>query len=91
MALATNGAGGTIREKKLKDLGEIAETIRQLATPGMTPKALIQSVIDQHPEASKKEIARAALLSVILSTEFSPEETQALHDLAMDTRDDDTA
>lgn len=80
-----------MKEKKLKDLGKIAETIRHLATPGMTPKALIQAVRDQHPEASKREIARAAFLSVILSAEFSPEDTQALHDLAMDTRDDDTA
>ncbi len=80
-----------MKEKKLKDLGEIAETIRQLATPGMTPKALVEAVRERHPEASKKEIARAAFLSVILSAEFSPEDKQALHDLAMVTRDDDTA
>lgn len=80
-----------MKAKKLKDLGKIAQTIRQLATPGMTPKALVQAVRDRHPEASKKEIARAAFLSVILSAEFSPEDTQALHDLAMDAREDDTA
>jgi hypothetical protein len=41
----------------------------------------------QHPDATKKEIARAAFLSVILSAEYDPEDTQALHDLAMETRD----
>jgi hypothetical protein len=45
--------------------------------------------IPLHSNASKKEIARAAFLGVILSVEFSPEFTQTLHDLAMDTRDED--
>jgi hypothetical protein len=53
----------------------------------MLPKALIDSVKERHPKASKKEIARAAFLTVIMSAEFDPEDTQALHDLAMETRD----
>ena len=53
----------------------------------MDPKLLIDLVKKRHPTATKKEIARAAFLSVILSTEFDPEDTQALHDLAMETRD----
>lgn len=76
-----------MREKELREIEGIAETIRQLATPGMKPKALIAAVKERHPEATKKEIARAAFLSVILSAEFDPEDTQALHDIAMDTRD----
>lgn len=40
---------------------------------------------EKHSEASKKEIARATFLSVILSAEYDPEDTQALHDLAMET------
>ncbi len=78
-----------MQEKKLREIERIAETIRELAAPGMKPKALIDAVKLRHPVASKKEIARAAFLSVILSSEFSPEDTQALHDLAMDTRDEE--
>ncbi|MBB4291493.1 flagellar biosynthesis component FlhA [Rhizobium leguminosarum] len=77
-----------MREKRLRDLEKIAETVRSLATPGMEPKALIAAVRERHPEASKKRIAQAAFLSVILSAEHEPEEVQALHDLAMETRDD---
>ncbi|MBW6425711.1 hypothetical protein KX729_30430 [Rhizobium sp. XQZ8] len=77
-----------IQEKKLREIERIAETIKELATPQMQPKALIDAVKNRHPEASKKEIARAAFLSVILSAEYSPEDTQALHDLAVETREE---
>lgn len=53
----------------------------------MKPKALIEAVKLRHPSATKREIARAAFLTVILSAEFDPEDTQALHDLAEETRD----
>lgn len=77
-----------MQEKKLRETEAIATTIRNLAKPGMKPKALIDAVKERHPAATKKEIARAAFLSVILSAEFAPEETQALHDLAVETRDE---
>lgn len=76
-----------MREKKLKEIEGIADTIRELAKPGMKPKLLIDAVMERHPAASKKEIARAAFLSVIMSAEYDPEDTQALHDIAMGTRD----
>jgi hypothetical protein len=79
-----------MREKKLRQIEGMATTIRELAVPGMKPKALIDAVKARYPDASKKEIARAAFLSVILSSEFSPEDTQALHDLARGTRDSDS-
>ncbi|WP_426122786.1 hypothetical protein [Pararhizobium sp. PWRC1-1] len=66
----------------------MAVTIRELAIPGMKPKALIDAVKERHPKATKKEIARAAFLSVIHSAEYDPDDTQALHDLALETRDD---
>lgn len=66
----------------------MAATIKELVVPGMKPKELIEAVKERHPKASKKEIARAAFLTVILSAEFDPDDTQALHDLAMDTRDE---
>ena len=79
--------GVVMREKKLRGIEVIAGSIRGIAVPGMDPKALIAAVKERHPEATKKEIARAAFLSVILSAEFDPKETQALHDLAVETRD----
>lgn len=78
-----------MREQKFKETEQIAETIKQLAVPGMKPKALIDAVKERHPNASKKDIARAAFLTVIMSAEYDPEDTQALHDLASDTRDSD--
>ncbi len=78
-----------MREKKFKETEQIAETIKQLALPGMKPKTLIDAVKERHPAASKKDIARAAFLTVIMSAEYDPEDTQALHDLASDTRDSD--
>jgi hypothetical protein len=46
-----------MREKKLKELEAIASTIKELAYPGMSPKALINSVKERYPDATKKEIA----------------------------------
>lgn len=76
-----------MRNKKLRETEELANTIRELARPGMKPKMLIEAVKARHPAATKKDIARAAFLSVIISAEYDPEDTQALHDLAMNTRD----
>ena len=76
-----------MREKKLLEIESIAATIREIATPGMKPKVLIEAVRARHPMAAKKEIARAAFLTVILSAEVDPADTQALHDIAMETRD----
>ncbi len=78
-----------MHDKKLREIEKIADTIKGLATPGMKLKALIDAVKQQHPQATKKEIARAAFLSVILASDYDPDDTQALHDLAMDTRDED--
>ncbi|MGF9567682.1 hypothetical protein AAIH70_29735 [Neorhizobium sp. BT27B] len=79
-----------MRKMKLQEIEAVAATIRELAVPGIKPKALIEAVEEKHPEASEKEIARATVLCVILSSEYDPEDTQALHDLAMETRDDPT-
>jgi hypothetical protein len=79
-----------MREKKLREIEKIANTIRELAIPGMKPKALVDAVKARHPQATRKEIARAAFLGVILSAEYAPEDTLALHDIAVETRDDST-
>lgn len=76
-----------MREKKLREIEHMAATIRELAQPGMSPKQLIDAVRGRHPDATKKEVARAAFMSVIHSAEHDPKYTLELHDLAMETRD----
>lgn len=80
-----------MREEKLRETEKIAETIQRLARPGMKPKALVDAVRQIHPKATKKDVARAAFLSVIMSAEYDPEDTQALHDIAIGARDEDHA
>ena len=59
-----------MREKLLRDTVKIPDTIRALAHPGMKPKELIEQVKARHPDAHRKEIARAAFLSVIMSSDI---------------------
>ncbi|MBV7522193.1 hypothetical protein [Ensifer sp. ENS12] len=74
-------------ETKLRETETISETIKELAVLSMKPKALIEAVKARHPSASKKDIARAAFLTIILSAEYASKEAQALHDLASETSD----
>ena len=77
-----------MREKKYRETELIAATIRNLAVRGMNPKALIDAVREVHPKATRKDVARAAFLTVILSAEYDPDDTQALHDLAVETQNE---
>ncbi|MBO9135339.1 hypothetical protein J5289_20200 [Rhizobium sp. B230/85] len=77
-----------MRQTKYREMQAIAQTIRKLVVPGIKPETLIEVVREVHPNASKKEIARAAFLTVILSAKFDSDDTQTLHDLAVGTQDD---
>jgi hypothetical protein len=55
----------------------LSAALRSLAAPGMTPKALRAAVLAQYPDASKKEIVRAAFHALI--------ESQSQETLAVDT------
>ncbi len=55
----------------------------------MSPKELVDAVRQRYPNATKKEVARAAFMIVIHSAEHDPKYTQELHDLAMETLFDD--
>lgn len=48
----------------MASIEEIAATLRSVATPGMKPKALRAAIRERYPEASKKEIVRAAFYAV---------------------------
>jgi hypothetical protein len=61
-----------MREKKLREIQDMAVTIRELASPGMSPKELVDAVRQRYPNATKKEVARAAFMSVIHSADHDP-------------------
>jgi hypothetical protein len=76
----------------MSEIATMAETVAELARPGMRPKELISKVRKAYPKASKKEITRAAFYAVIRNAHGSGDGLKELHDLAMDTRnalDDD--
>ena len=72
-------------------LQELASTLGRLAVPEMKPKALLKAVRDTHPEASKKEVVRAAFYSVIALAGSDPEKADRLQDFALAKRTDDQA
>ncbi|GJD47289.1 hypothetical protein AFCDBAGC_5182 [Methylobacterium cerastii] len=56
----------------------IAATMRSIVTPGMKPKEIRSAIREKHPEASKKDIVRAAFYAL---TEAPVAGTEALADL----------
>ena len=71
------------------ELQAISQTILRLATPDMKPKKLFKAVREAHPDASRKEIMRAAFLAVIARSHIDPEGAKQLHDVVMDERGGD--
>ncbi|GJE78011.1 hypothetical protein [Methylorubrum suomiense] len=49
----------------MASIDEIAATLRTVAAAGMKPKNLLAAVRERHPEASKKEVVRAAFYALI--------------------------
>jgi hypothetical protein len=62
---------------------ELAITLRLVATSGMKPKALIAAVRERYPEATKKEVVRAAFYTVTDNEDINPEYLEALHSFAI--------
>ena len=48
----------------MASIAEIAATMRDVVTPGMKPKEIRAAIREKHPEASKKEIVRAAFYAL---------------------------
>ena len=65
---------------------KISQTVLRLATPDMKPKKLFKAVREEHPEASRKEIVRAAFLAVITASDANPEAAARLQDFALGER-----
>ncbi|MEE7462094.1 hypothetical protein MFUR16E_12725 [Methylobacterium fujisawaense] len=65
---------------------ELAAALKQIATPGMKPKALRAAIRELHPDASKKEIVRAAFYAVTETTSTDHHNVAELHDFALAER-----
>nr|WP_246681784.1 hypothetical protein [Methylobacterium sp. L1A1] len=48
----------------MASIEELAKTLREVAASGMKPKALLAAVRGLHPEATKKEVVRAAFYAL---------------------------
>ncbi|MVA38143.1 hypothetical protein [Agrobacterium vitis] len=44
-----------MREKKHREIENMAITIRELASPGMSPKELVDAVRQRYPNATKRK------------------------------------
>ncbi|MGU3421551.1 hypothetical protein [Methylobacterium sp. D54C] len=70
----------------MASIREIADTLRRIAAPGMKPKAIRSAIRERHPEASKKEIVRAAFYAVTEGPTATEGATAELHDFALAER-----
>ncbi|SFK28262.1 hypothetical protein [Methylorubrum salsuginis] len=71
----------------MASIDEIAATLRSVATAGMKPKDLLGAVRERHPEASKKEVVRAAFYALIEGhQEPTPARAHDLHAFAIHER-----
>lgn len=75
----------------MASLEAIANTLRSVAASGMKPKALLAAVRERHPEATKKEVVRAAFYALTESHGDAPQHLLDLHGFAITERapDDD--
>lgn len=64
----------------------LSATLWSLAVPGTTPKALRAAVRERHPEASKKDIARAAFYALIQARSPDNQTFDTLHRFALAER-----
>lgn len=65
---------------------ELAIALQLVATSGMKPKALIAAVRERYPEATKKEVVRAAFYTLTDNQDINPEYLEALHSFAITER-----
>lgn len=70
----------------MASIREIADTLKEIAAPGMKPKAIRSAIRERHPEASKKEIVRAAFYAVTEAPAAPEGATAELHDFALAER-----
>lgn len=68
------------------DREDIQRTLIKLAKPKMSPKDLLRETRKIHPEASKKDIVRAAFASLIAVADDDADKALVLQDFAIKER-----
>lgn len=68
---------------KSDELQAIADTLLRIATADMNPRQLLKAVRKEHPKASKKQIVRAAFLTVIENAGRDSAKSTRLHRFAL--------
>lgn len=70
----------------MSDIERVAATLRQVAQANMKTKELIAAVRRQHPEATKKEIVRAAFYALTQEAGGEDRQAEQLHTFALTER-----
>lgn len=73
----------------MPSISDLATILREVASPGLKPKELIAAVREKHPEATKKEIVRAAFFTLSDGHEANAAQTGELHSFALKERGTD--
>lgn len=73
----------------MSEIEKIARTVGSLAGPGMKPKELLKEVRKRHPEATKKDLSRAAFMAAILAADSDPDRALSAQDAALASRSPD--
>jgi hypothetical protein len=83
------GTGCHMTKKKIEKTEQhqsLEATLMALAKPKMSPKELLKLTRKAHPEATKKEIVRAAFRSLITVADTDAEKALLLQDFAIKER-----
>ena len=73
-------------KKDEKPEGAIERTLLELARPKMSPKELLKAARKAHPDASKKDIIRAAFRSLITVADSDADKAALLQNFALSER-----
>lgn len=73
-------------KKKVDERPSLEATLLTLAQPKMSPKELLRLARKAHPDATKKEIIRAAFGSIIKVADSDVDKAMLLQDFALKER-----
>ena len=74
------------KSEKIEKPASIEATLLALAKPKMSPKELLKLTRKAHPDASKKEIVRAAFRSIISVADTDGDKAVLLQNFALQER-----
>ncbi|MBB4005561.1 hypothetical protein [Aurantimonas endophytica] len=70
----------------MSEIENLAATVCAVARPGAKPKEIVAAVREKHPEASRKDVVRAAFYALTDGTSDDPERHKNLHSFAISER-----